>query len=240
MDESPERKLEKLRKKVRSLNSAVIAYSGGVDSTLLLRICREELGKNAVAVTVLPPDYPEEELVVARRIARIIGVLHIVERLEEGGIVSRDSKAHDRLRKVARKMEMDNVLNGSHRDDSANHSQSLAAARKSGLQSPLLDSGLTKSEIRLLAKMLGLPNWNKTSSSRPRKIMDRGKDERLGKAQGIVEKLGAKKAMVLAEGSRLYVSAGRREVVGLARHLLALKRRMKPLGFTEVVLSLAS
>ena len=77
MDKSLEKKLEMLRRRIRMLDSAVVAFGGGSDSTFLLRICREELGENAVAVTAIPKNYPKSELALAKRIAKVIGAKHV-------------------------------------------------------------------------------------------------------------------------------------------------------------------
>jgi uncharacterized protein len=173
MDRTLERKLTTLRTSIRKLDGALVAFSGGVDSTFLMRVCREELGEKAVAVTTLSENYPRSELSVARRIAKIIGVRHLVinpakirgprppRRQGSGG----NSNAYSAMKAVAMRMKLGNVLDGSHMDDAGERGRSFRAARAANVRSPLLESNLSKAEIRFLARELGLPNWDKPPSS---------------------------------------------------------------------------
>lgn len=151
-----------LRQKIRKLDSAVVAFSGGIDSTFLMRICREELGDKAVAVTSITDDYPSSEILIARQIAKIVGVKHVVidKSISSKSPGSGSSKLYSTLKSVAMRMNLKNVINGSHIDDLNEGSMHLLAARQAKVNSPLLESNLSKAEIYLLAKELGLPNWD--------------------------------------------------------------------------------
>ncbi len=170
MDRRLERKLSTLRERIRKLDSALVAFSGGVDSSFLMRICRDELGEKAVAVTTLSDNYPRSELSVAKRVAKIIGVRHLVieaPRPREARPV-RGSNVYSTMKSVAMRMQLKNVLDGSHTDDACERGHSYLMAKAAGVRSPLLESNLTKAEVRLLAKELRLPNWDKPSSSMAR------------------------------------------------------------------------
>ncbi|MFZ5501501.1 MAG: hypothetical protein ACOY58_06285 [Candidatus Micrarchaeota archaeon] len=83
MEKALEHKVTKLRERIRKLDGALVAFSGGVDSAFLMRIVRDELGDKAVAVTALPKGYPRADLAMARRVAKILGVKHLVVRQQK-------------------------------------------------------------------------------------------------------------------------------------------------------------
>jgi uncharacterized protein len=240
MDKALERKLTSLRKNIRKLDSALVAFSGGVDSTFLTRICREELGEKAVAVTSLSGSYPRSELSIARRIARILGVKHIIVDNPEDGIgtsepAEKSSNIYSHLKSLAMRMKLKHVLVGSHLDDVTENGANITAARRARVSTPLLESGLSKGEIRLLAKELGLPNWDKPASSERKKS---GKPARLKEAKEYLRSV-SRGAAVKVRGKKIVVLAGKNALSGIARRFSSLERKMKSLGFSEVMLELA-
>ncbi len=246
-----ERKLGDLRKRIRKLDSALVAFSGGVDSSFLMRICREELGEKAVAVTALSDNYPSAELTLAKRVARIIGARHVVvdptlvQAASQPPRCGRGS-VYSSLKSLAMRMKVKNVLDGSHKDDAAERGARFVAARQAGVRSPLLESNLTKGEIRLLAKELGLPNWDKPSSSRPVPCGAARKTMALAKARkgscAAAEYLHALgyDVKTRAKGRTLLIFVKRRSLLLLAEHLPSLEKKMKCFGFSQVSLKLAS
>ncbi|MFH1785706.1 MAG: hypothetical protein ABH842_04725 [Candidatus Micrarchaeota archaeon] len=159
MDSSLKKKLIALRTRIRKLDSAVIAFSGRLDSTFLMRICRDELGDRAVAVTSISDDYPSSELVIAKRIAKIIGIKHIF--LDNSERVYHSPRVYSNMKSLAMRMQFKHVVDGSHRDDAKRRNAKFLAARRARVKSPLLETNLSKAEIMLLAKELGLPNFDK-------------------------------------------------------------------------------
>jgi pyridinium-3,5-biscarboxylic acid mononucleotide sulfurtransferase len=250
MDRRLEKKLNMLRERIRKLDGAVVAFSGGVDSSFLMRICREELGEKAVAVTALSDNYPRSELSVARRIAKIIGVKHVVydpckavcePRPPRAATAGRSCNVYSSMRCIAMRMKLKHVLDGSHQDDASDRGKSYLEARRAGVRSPLLESNLSKAEIRLLAKELGLPNWDKAASSHPasKRAHDAAGTERRLLACAYLRSLDAK-ARVTLKGNRAYVSVGGAAMVSLARRISIIRRKMKSLGYPEVYLKLAN
>lgn len=164
-------KYNKLLNILGSYPGVVIAFSGGVDSSLLLAASREVLGPRVLAVTAASPLYPAEETALARRICRRFGVRHIVIRTREMDLPQFRKNPRDRcfhckwelftdLLKVALPLGYQ-VIEGANRSDRADFRPGSKAARDLGIASPLDLAGLAKSEIRRLARRLGLPNWNK-------------------------------------------------------------------------------
>lgn len=240
MDKNLERKLTSLRKRIRRLDSALVAFSGGVDSTFLTRICREELGEKAVAVTSLSNSYPRSELSLARRVARIVGVKHVVVdpaseafRREEGD--GKNSNMYSFLKSLAMRMKLKHVLVGSHLDDVKEGGMNLTAAKRARVSTPLLESDLSKAEIRLLAKELGLPNWDKPPSSDKKPARPLSK---LKAAESYLHSL-SRGALLKVRGKKAVIVAGKGAISVLAARLDEIERKMKAFGFSEVMLKLS-
>jgi pyridinium-3,5-biscarboxylic acid mononucleotide sulfurtransferase len=167
-------RLNSARGIVRELGSVLVAYSGGVDSTLLLKLAMEELGEGAVAVLASSPAYPESEQEEARALARRLGA-RLVEvttdevELEDYARNNPDRCFHckeelfDTLEPVRRGLGLAHLAYGATADDAADHRPGHGAAVRRGVRFPLLEAGMTKSDIRAAARSLGLPNWNKPS-----------------------------------------------------------------------------
>src|SRR5919109_361851 len=167
-------RLNDARRIVRDLGSVLVAYSGGVDSTLLLKLAMDELGERAVAVLASSPAYPESEQQAARSLARSMGA-RLVEvttsevELEAYARNNPDRCFHckeelfDTLAPVQMQLGLAHLAYGATADDAGDHRPGHASAVKRGVRFPLLEAGMAKAEIRASARALGLPNWNKPS-----------------------------------------------------------------------------
>ena len=170
-----DRRLSQLRDLVRSFESAAVAFSGGVDSTLVARIAKDELGKKTIAVTIDSPMYPASELAKSKLVAESIGIEHVVVRVDPLGdrkfitnppdrcyLCKRDDLAH--IRKIADGRGLREVLDGSNADDSEDYRPGLRAREEMKVRSPLAEIGLTKEQVRAISKALKLPTAHKSSS----------------------------------------------------------------------------
>jgi uncharacterized protein len=165
-------KLNVLRNNIRRMESVAVAYSGGVDSTFLLKVAHDVLDENAVALTAQSYIHPEREFRQAVEFAQKIGAKQVVihsEELEIEGFsdnpVNRcylcKKALFSKIGEWARQHHIQHVTDGSNVDDLGDYRPGNQAAKELGVVSPLQDAGLNKDEIRILSKELGLPTWDK-------------------------------------------------------------------------------
>jgi pyridinium-3,5-biscarboxylic acid mononucleotide sulfurtransferase len=164
-------KLQKLKELLQTLPGAVIAYSGGVDSTFLAVIAHEVLGEKALAVTAVSPTYPDQQLLEARELVTRFGLAHQVIHTHEfddanyvANPVNRCYYCKSSLFKDLRTIADEKgwiVLDGANVDDLSDHRPGHQAAKEMGVRSPLQETGFTKQEIRDFSRELALPTWNK-------------------------------------------------------------------------------
>lgn len=167
-----ETRLHTLNGILADMQSVLIAYSGGVDSTFLVKAASKVLVKDVVAVTATSPTYPSSEMRSAVSLARSMGVKHFVIESNELDIPEFRSNPPDRcyhckkelftkLRKLADEHNMRYVADGSNRDDLSDYRPGREAAREIGVRSPLIEADIGKDDIRVLSRQMGLPTWNK-------------------------------------------------------------------------------
>ena len=172
MNSSTQEKYSQIQQIMADLGSVVVAYSAGVDSTLVLRIARDALGERVVAATGLSDTYPDEEMAEARTLAAEMGVEHVMVRTEELTDPRYAMNSHQRcffcknelygkLRELADQRGIPHIVDGTNADDLGDHRPGLRAARQIGVRSPLQEVGMTKAEIREISNELGLRTWDK-------------------------------------------------------------------------------
>jgi len=169
-----DKKLQYLAGIIEEMGGVLVAYSGGVDSTFLLRVAKDVLGDRATAATARSPTYPQREYEQARAMASKLGVKHLTVTTEELAHPEFFQNPPDRcyhckrelfgqLRQLADQEGLNWVVDGTNCDDLKDFRPGMKAALEMGVRSPLKEAGLAKQEIRSLSKRMGLPTWNKPS-----------------------------------------------------------------------------
>jgi len=175
MDRLIEEKHEQLKEIFEAMGRVLVAYSGGVDSTLLLRVAKDTLGdRNVLAITALSPLYPEREVAGVKKIIQNMGARHLFIKSNELEIAEFKKNPPDRcyyckrklfgeLLNLAKKEEISFIVEGSTLDDEKDHRPGKMAVQELGIRSPLKEALFTKVEVRELSKELGLSTWDKPS-----------------------------------------------------------------------------
>ena len=169
------RRIEELESLIRPLETALVAFSGGVDSSLVGAIAARALGSRALAVTAVSPALASGELDGAREVARAIGIRHetiTTAELEREGYRANGSdrcyhcksELYDRLLALGRSRRFRAVVSGANADDLGDWRPGLRAAAERGIRHPLLEAGVGKDEVRSLASELGVPSADKPAS----------------------------------------------------------------------------
>lgn len=252
-----DKKSVRLNRNLKGLGSAVVAFSGGLDSTFLLRSAIDAMGaENVLAVTAVSRTYPDHELAQAKRIAKMMGARLMTIKTDElsdprfrSNPVNRcyycKKELFGRLDRIRKEKGMKHVVDGTNRDDQKDIRHGRKAASELKVRSPLSESGLGKADIRRLSKDLGLPTWDKPSfaclaSRIPFGNSIKARDlSNIDKAEGFLRDKGFRQFRV-----RVHDNIARIELVGDDIKRAAGMRKLitgyfKKLGFVYITLDLA-
>src|SRR6266853_2181915 len=234
MNADLQRKRDQVLERLRSLGSTLVAYSGGVDSALLLALAVEALGDGTVAFTALSPAVPEDELEGARAVARQLGAKHVEKRSGEledrryaANPVNRcyfcKTELYSLATAQAESLGLQAVVSGTNADELADYRPGLQAASDHHVMQPLADAGLTKAEIRALSREMGLPTWDKPQQPCLASRIPYGTEvtrerlEQLGRAEMALRALGLREFRVRFHGEIARIEVAEAEFDQLAR-----------------------
>ncbi len=253
-----ESKLEKLREIIRSYESVLVAFSGGADSTFVLKVAREVLGREKVkAVTAQSASLPQKEFEASCELARLIDVDQLVietREMEKSGYtdnaVSRcyfcKETLYEMIRPLADQAGFREICNGTNVDDLDDYRPGLKAAEQFAIKSPLVEAGLAKSDVRHFSRELGLSTWDKPAQACLASRIPYGEkvtDEKLDqveRAEDFLRELGFRVVRVRHHGSVARIEVGREEMERfLDEEIRAeIDRALRSLGFLYITLDL--
>ncbi len=249
--------LQRLRAWFQPWPRVVVAYSGGVDSSLVAKIAYDVLGANALAVTAVSPALAPEDLAAAQAQAQYIGITHQLLTTHElanpnyaANPVNRcyfcKSELHDRLRALVAAWEGVQIVDGVNADDERDYRPGIQAARERGVRSPLSELNINKLTVRELSRYLGLPWWDKPAqpclSSRfpAGEAIDAAKLRRVAQAEAYLRQLGWPVVRVRSIGDTARIEIPAEQLVSFVQtmEIPALVNHFQQLGFRWVTLDL--
>lgn len=252
-----ERKLEQLNAIFADMSQALIAYSGGVDSTLVAKIAYDVLGDRAIAITADSPSLLPDDLEDARVQAAMIGIRHEIVSTHEmdnpnytSNPVNRcyfcKSELHDTLKPLALERGYPYVVDGVNADDLSDYRPGIQAAQERGVRSPLAEVGVSKMDVRALSKQLGLSWWDKPAQPCLSSRFPYGEEitiaklQRVGRAERYLRKMGYQNLRVRSEGetARIELMPDQIKEFVLTTDLPTLVSELQNYGFMYVTLDL--
>jgi pyridinium-3,5-biscarboxylic acid mononucleotide sulfurtransferase len=249
-------KEELLRKTLLDLGSVLVAYSGGVDSTFLLKFAIDTLGPDkAAAVTAVSETYKPEDLESAKAIAKCIGARHMVVHSTEMDDPEYVANTPDRcyyckkirfsgLSGLLKELGIAHIVDGANMSDQGDYRPGERATKELGIRSPLREAGLYKKEIRELSRSAGLPNWDLPSQACLASRFPYGvalTPERLSQvyeAEKLIYGYGIGQARVRYHGDIARIEVPVENIFRLIDHRMEIVQKLKGLGFTYVTLDL--
>ena len=251
-------KLDRLRHIFNEATEVLIAYSGGIDSTLVAKVAFDVLGDRALAITANSPSLLPADLAASQVQAEFIGIKHQIVQTDEmnnpnytSNPVNRcyfcKSELHDTLKPLAKTMGYGYVVDGLNADDLQDYRPGIKAAKERGVRSPLAEVGITKIEVRMLSQHLGMPWWDKPSQPCLSSRFPYGEEitieklRRVGHAEQYLRDHGWKgdiRVRSMDDTAKIEVSSDRLHEFMNSMAISDLTKAFREYGFTSITLDL--
>jgi pyridinium-3,5-biscarboxylic acid mononucleotide sulfurtransferase len=255
MKQELEHKYQKLRNMIRNMNSAVVAYSGGVDSTLLAFVCNNVLKDRSIAITAISETYPQKECQEATLLARQLSFNHRIiqtsELLSEKFISNPIERCYyckkelfKKLKEIADKENITSVLEGTTLSDSDDFRPGQKAIKELSILSPLAEVQLTKKEVRELSKLLKIPTWDKPSCACLASRFPYGekitpnKLQRVEKAEDLLHELGFRTCRVRSHQNIARIEVDINELSNIIKVKNKIINKLQDLNYDYITLDL--
>jgi uncharacterized protein len=249
-------KLKEIIAELGSTGGVIVAYSGGTDSTLVLKIAHDILGDRAIAITAVSASLAATDRIEAQEIASQIGARHILVDTDETSnpeyLANTSNRCffckndtYDKLAAYAQEHGIQAIVDGTNADDAHDYRPGRKAAHQHNVRSPLLEAGLIKAEIRQLSRELGLPNWDKPAAACLSSRIPYGTTitlqalSQVERAEALVHSLGLRQLRVRHHDSIARIEVEPDEFPLLLKHRQQIVNGLKSLGYTYVTLDLA-
>ena len=250
-----ETKEQHLRNIITGMDSCIVAFSGGVDSSYLAVVANQVLGDRALAITAESPSYPTYQRDIALDIVRRFGLRHEVipsNEMDDANYVANPSnrcyfckhELYTRLQTIAETRGFRYVLDGNNLDDTGDYRPGRQAGRELEIRSPLIEAGLRKEEIRELSHRLGLPTWNQPASACLSSRIPYGSEVTVAKlrmidqGEQVLRSMGFAQCRVRHHGDVTRIEIGREDLPSALRLDVfdQLSREFKRIGFKFVTI----